>query len=623
MDSVGEVVVVRGALQVRLNKVFGTRKWAHVEALRFSSQPAFLPSFRFWIPSKHSHSFATRPLRRCTPPSMAERQAQDASAMLLLNGLPPRTQISLDAHPEAFLTNEQFAGVKSLPPGWHCVSWSIAAHDTSSGSGQNAEYQTTPALTESSIRNVMLRWFDKGEITVRELDLFQQRLVVPDQTSAPQHSPPGTGIGQSKRLHFTRNVHSSESRSETTLITPEVLNSVEPRLLPFPISAWGPWRNALRHLSLGGGHIGRKVVARVLGVESSSSDSMTDSLATGPSRANDQREQVSLHDTGNLGRKENGKRIWGKSRRGSEEANVQSFEVEVDGEGASDGTEPDAGAEPKKRKRTTSLELAESDEMLEEDATLLFTSFDLRRSWPPNSVGAALTRWSEDKSWLLQDTARRSSLGITGSSSEAGESDWCLGLLCEFELAFVLFLMASNAYAWEQWKELCALFCRSSSLIGAPSAFQLHPSTIPSSSPRLDANSVHMDAHIAFLETLHAQLNLLDPHFWSSQSSSREEQGLLRELDVLRANLARSLSATGVLSQSQSHSQSQSQSRNVKDGLAKEEQREKLVGAWSRLSRLTANKFGWQLDRRLDEEAEVEDDIEAEEGEDAPVVVEF
>lgn len=490
--------------------------------------------------------------------------------MLLLNGLPPRTQIAIDAQHEAYLTNEQFSGIKSLPAGWHCISWSITSTHEDSQAGPS----------EGSVRNVWLRWFDQGETAVRELDRVQQRLVLHDSSSSNAAS--GSRIGRSQRRYITRTFDPSGSRSEPTLVTPEVLSSVEPRLLPYPASADRPWRGATQHLSSHGGHIGRQVVAKVLGTDSSSGDSTTDSLASGPSRSKDVKEEAILQLSCNLGRNENGKVIWGKSR-----PEAELYEVAVDGEDANESL----GSAKRSRKRSLSPESPN-----EEDESIHFTPFDPRRSWPPDSVGGEITRWSQDKSWLLRDVARRSRNGI---NSPGGE--WYEVLMCEFELAFIVFIAGNNVYAWEQWKDLVSLFCHSSSLIGAQSAFHLHPSTTPD--PTVLQTPSDLSVHIAFLMTLHAQLLLLPKEFWTIQTSPAEEQGLLKQLDILRGNIARSLS--GAPSQ------------------AGEEAREKLVAAWRTLSHSTTSVFGWDLDRRLDEEAEVEDDLEAEEGEDAPVVVDL
>ncbi len=97
-------------------------------------------------------------------------------------------------------------------------------------------------------------------------------------------------------------------------------------------------------------------MAKVLGVDSASGDAATDSLAAGPSRAKDSKEQESLEHTGNLGRHENGKIIWGKSRQ-DEDSGLQEFEVETEDDGQDIQTRLDAhGAEePKKRKRSEEL----------------------------------------------------------------------------------------------------------------------------------------------------------------------------------------------------------------------------------------------------------------------------
>ncbi|KIS71263.1 uncharacterized protein UMAG_01163 [Mycosarcoma maydis] len=515
--------------------------------------------------------------------------SQAGSAQLLLNGLPPRTQITVDAHSETYVINERFSGIKSLPTGWHCISWSIPSSDSSTDQCASAR------PSEVSLRNVLLRWFDDGETAVRELDRLQQTLVVPDQLLSCSTAVSTSSSTRPKRYRKSRAMNASGVQTVSMLVTPEVLSAVEPRLLPYPEDAGHMWRQATRHLSLDRGGMGRQVVARVVGVEIASGDFTTDSLSTGPSRWNDAKEEEQLQrTTGALGRKEDGKLIWGKSRR--LQAKTSEVEVQDDME---NGVED--AVEHKSRKRSASIESIEGER---DDGQLAFTRFELRRSWPANSIGAEITRWSQDKSWLLRDVARRSWLGISHSAYSADGDGWFVGLLCEFELAFVVFITANNAYAFEQWMDMVALFCRASSLIGAQSAFQLHPST-QISSPRTDRD-IHLNAHIAFLNTLHTHVFILPTDFWSSQSTTQQESQLLKNLDILRANIARSLSTP-------CHYQH----------TVDEDQREQLVKAWRALSHTTSSRFGWSLDHRLDEEAEVYDDIEAEQGEDAPVVVDL
>ncbi|SNX82558.1 uncharacterized protein MEPE_01264 [Melanopsichium pennsylvanicum] len=514
-------------------------------------------------------------------------EAPYRTGMLLLNGLPSHTQIALDAHSEAYVTNEQFAGVKGLPPGWHCVSWSIASSEASAKEAVKPHLAARIDSAEGSVRNLTLRWFDEGDIVIRELDRIQERLVVPDPSSSS--SP----VGLSNRRQISRHLDASSAGSDTTIVTLDVLHSVEPRLLPYPTAAEELWLNATRNLSYRNGITGRKLVAKVLGIDPSSGDSTTDSLATGPSRSKDAEE--SIQRTGNPGRHEGGKVIWGKSRC-EQHHDVQALDVQVD-----DDTHfsSEHAGEYKKRKDFEQIDTASA----QDDESLQFTRFDLRRSWPPNSVGQDITRWSEDKSWLLKDVAGRSRFGIADS-----EEKWYLALLCEFELAFILFITANNHYAWEQWKQLFKLFCRSSSLIGAPSAFELHPSITTTSLSSSNHTSMIMclDAHTEFLITLQSQLALLEPEFWSMQTSQNEQHAILEQLDALRATIARSFSNNSIQKQIQL-----------------ENQRESLVIAWRKLSFFTTTKFSWQLDQRLDEEAEIQDDLEAEQGEDAPVIVEM
>ncbi|GAK63078.1 uncharacterized protein PAN0_002c1280 [Moesziomyces antarcticus] len=519
--------------------------------------------------------------------TMTSRQGKDG-AVLILNGLPARTQLVLDAHPQAYVINDQFAGIKSLAPGWHCISWTLASEPSN-------EADAGGPSVEGSIRNVTLRYFESAEIAVRDLDRIHQRLVVPNSDAA-------SSTARYRAMGVSRSYNAGTSQQLQTVVSQEVLESVQSRLLPAPEEAQQRWRKATRHLGCAGGAIGCKVVARVVGVDLESGDASTDSLASGLSGSEDPGEKVAFERTGNVGRNENGMMVWGKSQPAP-----SHVEVESDGEGSEDETaESTSGVVDRKRKRVENHAAEGAEES--DDGVLLFTAFDLRRSWPPNAVGAELTRWSQDKSWLLRDVAARAHQGLVSEGDT--KSEWYLPLLCELELAFVLFVMASNVHAWDEWKDLLSLFCRAASIIGSQSAFHLHPASIDASSTQpmdVDVEQVKVDAHVAFLDTLAAQLDLLDGDFWSNQSTAKEEQAVLKELDVLRANIARSLALAGTF----------------EAGGGDEEGRARLVAAWRKVSHLAVSKFGWQLDRRLDEEAEIEDDIEAEEGEDAPVIVDI
>lgn len=512
---------------------------------------------------------------------LTQQEAQrlfKVSSFLLLQDIPVNTQISIDAYPQAYLTNDQFQGIKLLPPGWHCISWNVREPLHSDEEAAQLAFGG-----QESVKHVLLRWFDQGEVAVRSLDRANEELVIP-------------GPSRSINRRSQRKINPKDSQSTATIVSRELLESLDARLLPYPHQGQAKWQRATRNLSQGSGRLGRAVVAKIIGLGADSGDATLDSLTAGPETVGkDHQDGPSLSLDGNLGRAEQGKRIWGKSRPDQ----VPRFEQVSDEE-----EDTERGESTQKRKRIEETTVTEEDD---DDGLLHFTTINLRRSWPADSLGPDITRWSRDKSWLLRHTINASRIGV----ADLDETDLPIhcALLCELELAFILFAQSGNACCWEQWKCIVTLFCRSSSYLGAGSEWQPHPSVDGIEEQEISGNA---EAHAAFLQVLVAQMHLLEDDFWSTQSTPSDERNLISDLDSLRANIGRSLARSAAIVRSNPASQATTDSV-VND----------LIGAWRSFSHLTLTKFGWQLDRRLDEEAEVEQDLEAEEGDDAPIIVEM
>ncbi|CAG8523987.1 6358_t:CDS:2 [Ambispora gerdemannii] len=79
--------------------------------------------------------------------------------------------------------------------------------------------------------------------------------------------------------------------------------------------------------------------------------------------------------------------------------------------------------------------------------TIMFTKFDLKRSWRPGAFGPEVTKYSQDKSWLLSELLSK------------GYRDDYKELLGELQLAFVCLLLGQNYAGFVQWKNLVHLLC--------------------------------------------------------------------------------------------------------------------------------------------------------------------
>ncbi|WFD07352.1 hypothetical protein MVES1_002715 [Malassezia vespertilionis] len=242
-----------------------------------------------------------------------------------------------------------------------------------------------------------------------------------------------------------------------------------------------------------------------------------------------------------------------------------------------------------------------SDVFLEpptEMPALHFTAFTLQHSWPPEAQGEERTKWSVDKSWLLEDVLERAAVCLDNEPLYTA-------LLCEVELSFVLFLQANNAEALAYWVELLTLFSRASSRLGAPGRYELHPcewdDTMRTSTP---LRVPQLDAHIAYIRTLAAQFAAMPPTIWTEELSTAEAR-VLKDLAQLRANIARALGTWAALQHEPN---------------LPTPPYEQLLAQWRAMANTCVTRFGWTLDTVLDEEVEAD---ELEEEDDAPVVVEL
>ncbi|KAJ1984414.1 hypothetical protein H4R34_000677 [Dimargaris verticillata] len=84
---------------------------------------------------------------------------------------------------------------------------------------------------------------------------------------------------------------------------------------------------------------------------------------------------------------------------------------------------------------------------------LAFTMIDLKRSFPSGAQGSVVTKYSQDKSWLL-----------THLLETAWNNDY-RQLLGEMQLGFVCLLMGQNFTGFEHWKRIVHLVCLSNECI--------------------------------------------------------------------------------------------------------------------------------------------------------------
>ena len=436
----------------------------------------------------------------------------------------------------AAVSDVHFEGYKLVPPGVHLLAWRPAARAGGDAGG------------EMGIRNVLLRYFAPHEVVHRQYDPAADLWT---------HDP-GTPL----------------------LVSREHLQTLDRSLAPYPVAQHAAWCNLTHYLART-----PATIQRVFCVRLDRADATCDSFTpvAEPTDTHEHRRARSHKEMGIAFSDIPIARSSAPNARDDAEVLVEGAASDSDiASTSSDEAEAPAAAPPPST------------------AVLRFTPFSLQRSWPPEARGAERTRWSMDKSWLLDDVLRRAS-AADQLAGAAGDMLQCEALLRELELAFLLFLHGNNAAALEHWQALVTLFCRAPTRLGAPGRLEVHPCEWSDESERMaPAHAAALETHTAFLTVLRTQLAALPADAWAEELAAAE-LSMLDDLAQLRANIARSLGTWA----------SQCAENTP------EPAHEHLLVAWRKLSALARERFGWALDEQLDEEAEAD----GEDGDDAPVVV--
>ena len=224
------------------------------------------------------------------------------------------------------------------------------------------------------MRHALFKFFEKGETLVEEWDQGNESLA--HQTVGSNSSGSSSAV-KDERRNKRRRMPRSEEKEEGTVVSTEYLQTLDRSLAPYP-QVDSEHARTWTGLS---GYVTEKTVARVLGVDAKGV-ARVDALLEGWGeeeelrKARDRQKSREKEGGEKVGDKveEEAKTFWGK-KRPQEEAEVQEI------------FDDDEEEEP-------------SDEDRE---GLEFARFDEKRSWPKGAVGADLSRWSKDKSWLLSE----------------------------------------------------------------------------------------------------------------------------------------------------------------------------------------------------------------------------
>lgn len=205
---------------------------------------------------------------------------------------------------------------------------------------------------------------------------------------------------------------------------------------------------------------------------------------------------------------------------------------------------------------------------------LTFPEVTLTRSAPPDASGPLLTRYTIDKSFLVDSLARDHLQGLR------------LRLVGLLQLAFVLFVRVQNPAAMDFYRKLLVALSYSEELAAGRSPLQDGPSVATS-----------QDFYLELVRALVAQMGHLRKEFFL-QDAPAEEDWWLKAVQTL----GRTLDAAG---------------RDVPPTTSDPRRK-----AWAKLTALVGERFGWPV-AVLKLDASTADEEDEEDEEDRPVVVDL
>jgi A1 cistron-splicing factor AAR2 len=490
---------------------------------------------------------------------LTPEQAQklfERNAFLIINDLPRGSQLCVDGI-ETYLTDSRFQGFKLVPKGWHLFAWSAAPSER--GQSGAAEFQA------EGLRCAVFRYFEEQQVVVRTYDVQSDRLLHPDAKKASVHN----GATARHRLQ------NGPSLSESTIVSRDHLRSLDPQLAPYPLHKLASFVQATENLQCVPREQVEELLAALIGIDTQSGDLCTDALAEAEYVAADGSVASSASSAGSRAKADRVER----AEKELDQLIAKGREVKFYGKGQQPSEEASSEAQP-------AMQTAEALAA----PKIRTPALDVRRSWPPGSTGSELTRWSVDKSWLLQDLARRCR-DLYGDANrlaaEEGEEEGYRQLHILFELSFLLWMFVQNSALLSYWDDIIKLFCNAPALCGAPGEFEQHPAFQHLSTPTPSAaqNPVESESKIhaspkaiaKFMLTLKAQLELLPDDFFSAPEHRIEgmQDALVGNLGKLRSHVARSLAASAAAGSSASVT---AQRNNDKEGEQEEEELENAYG---------------------------------------------
>ncbi|KAF9109461.1 a1-alpha2 repression [Mortierella sp. AM989] len=456
-----------------------------------------------------------------------------AGAVLLVLDA-PHNQLEFGIDVNCWNTGPRFKGIKIIPPGAHFVYYSLHnIQSTNSSTGESVKGDGTLEVTEGGATGGDVRvgfWhqFESGEVVVMKWNAYNEEMELEKDTEQIARYKAG-------------------------------IQEFDPFLGSYPLlppeSTYPAWVKLANHIK----KTTIDSIFKADGFVSSRDDLLDEELARATKIIDRQQ-------------KKEGENIAKVKSQGSppvrttdtiQEEDEAEADVEMDVEPTTRVEEPSENAQTKMS--TSNIE----------DKSVNFTPIDLRSSFRKGAVGEEVTRYSLDKSWLLNH------LFTTAFNSDTS------AFLGEYQVAFVTMLLSYHLGAFRQWKVMTILVCQSTEAITSPNYTRLFSE---------------------FIQTLHQQLSSIPSSFFMDLLFTSPDQ------DDMTANfLEQALKIMG---------------RNIQSGLRRGQCSE-LRKPMLALQKAVLEAFDWEIpgdfkkaQKIVELEASDEDEDYTEEGEYAPVLVE-
>ncbi|KAF9978424.1 a1-alpha2 repression [Actinomortierella ambigua] len=428
----------------------------------------------------------------------------EAGAVLLVLDTPPG-QLEFGIDINCWTTGPRFKGVKLIPPGPHLVYYTMAGKgksntptsqqdsnaaslpNNSPSTGKSKAVDSLP--TEQDARVGFWHFFQSGEVVVMKWNAYNEELEL-------------------------------EKDKDQILRYKAGIREFEPALGAYPLmppeSTYPVWLKLTDKVS----HSTLKSIFLADGFVDAHDDHLQEELARAQKLIQREQEAEAKKKEGEVGSTISHNMDIIMEGNEDEEADQPTSSDMT--EGIEAATQTSEKSEPK---WATSAE--------QKSVQVFFTPISLKNSFRKGAVGEEVTKYSLDKSWLLNEIFK------SKFESDVGR------LIGEFEAAFLTMLLVYHMGAFRQWKTISILVCQSREAVTSPNYTQLFKEFIMALESQLTSipSSFFMDLLFATPDESDVTANFLETCLKSLARNIQSglRQGYCRELAKPMNNLQKSV----------------------------------------------------------------------------------